>query len=66
MVQVVYDALMDLNSRNKKLREDAKEFLLSEDAEWYCSAIDFNYSLITNIDFKNFIINEDSNLTTIN
>jgi hypothetical protein len=53
MAYVLYQALIELNSKNKKIRDDAKEFLLSEDGEWFCYVLDINHSIVKEIDFDN-------------
>lgn len=53
MTYIVYQALLDLKSSNKKERDNAIKFLLSNDCELFCEAIKFNYQLIRKIDFDN-------------
>lgn len=53
MTYIVYQALLDLKGSNKKEKENAIEFLLSEDCELFCEAIKFNYQLIRKINFNN-------------
>jgi hypothetical protein len=53
MTYIVYQALLDLKSSDKKQRDNAKKFLLSNDCELFCEAIDFDYQLIRKIDFDN-------------
>jgi hypothetical protein len=54
MTYVIYQALLDLRiTNNKRKRDSAKEFLLSDDAELFCEAIGFNDELLKNIDFDN-------------
>lgn len=53
MTYIVYQALLDLKSSNKKEKDNAIKFLLSDDCETFCEAIKFNYQLIRKIDFNN-------------
>lgn len=50
---IIYEAISDLFSNDKKYRIKAKKFLLSPDCEMYCESIGLNYRLIRNIDFDN-------------
>lgn len=53
MINVIYQAVMDLTSTNEEVKSNAMEFLKSEDCETFCDAISLDYRLIEKIDYNN-------------
>lgn len=49
MIYVVYQALLDLKSKNKKRKKEAIEFLISEDCILYCEVVDIDYNVIAKV-----------------
>lgn len=50
---ILYQALIELKDKNETVRNDAKEFLLSEDGEFFCYVLGIDHEVIKDIDFDN-------------